>query len=141
MFKVFGFLTKREGIEMRALIDYYENKLGPLICDRTAFLGWMAQLSGPGKWPNLSPVRQGEDLPCQMTWSGNGPHSHPTSVSKLTSVAYSSRARARKNVSWAFLRLQHIGDSAGVDSVLLRVCISPTTRLPMIHYSEFVRAR
>jgi hypothetical protein len=68
MFKVFGFLTKREGIEMRALIDYYENKLG----------------------------------------------------SKLTSVADSSRARARKKVSWAFLRLQHIGDSAGVDGALGR---------------------
>jgi hypothetical protein len=50
MFKVFGFLTKREGIEM-LLIDYYENKLGPLICDRTAFLAWMArspdQANGP----------------------------------------------------------------------------------------------
>ena len=32
MFKVLGFLTKREGIEMQAFIDYYENKHVPLIC-------------------------------------------------------------------------------------------------------------
>jgi hypothetical protein len=32
MLKVLGFLTKREGIEMRTFIDYYENKHVPLIC-------------------------------------------------------------------------------------------------------------
>ena len=32
MFKVLAFLTKREGIETRAFIDYYENKHVPLIC-------------------------------------------------------------------------------------------------------------
>jgi hypothetical protein len=32
MLKVLGFLTKREGIEMQAFIDYYENKHVPLIC-------------------------------------------------------------------------------------------------------------
>ena len=32
MFKVFGFLTKREGIEMQYFIDYYEHKHVPLIC-------------------------------------------------------------------------------------------------------------
>ena len=32
MFKVFAFLTKREGIETQAFIDYYENKHVPLIC-------------------------------------------------------------------------------------------------------------
>ncbi len=32
MLKVFGFLTKREGIETQAFIDYYENNHVPLIC-------------------------------------------------------------------------------------------------------------
>jgi EthD domain len=32
MFKVFGFLTRREGIERQAFIDYYENNHVPLIC-------------------------------------------------------------------------------------------------------------
>ena len=32
MIKVFGFLTKREGIEMQDFIEYYENKHVPLIC-------------------------------------------------------------------------------------------------------------
>jgi uncharacterized protein (TIGR02118 family) len=32
MFKVLAFLTKREGIETQAFIDYYENKHVPLIC-------------------------------------------------------------------------------------------------------------
>ena len=32
MLKVLGFLAKREGIEMQAFIDYYENKHVPLIC-------------------------------------------------------------------------------------------------------------
>jgi uncharacterized protein (TIGR02118 family) len=32
VFKVFGFLTKREGIEMQDFIEYYENKHVPLIC-------------------------------------------------------------------------------------------------------------
>jgi uncharacterized protein (TIGR02118 family) len=32
MFKVFGFLTKREGMQMQDFIDYYENKHVPLIC-------------------------------------------------------------------------------------------------------------
>jgi uncharacterized protein (TIGR02118 family) len=32
MFKVLAFLTKREGIESQAFIDYYENKHVPLIC-------------------------------------------------------------------------------------------------------------
>jgi hypothetical protein len=32
MFKVLAFLTKREGIETRDFIDYYENKHVPLIC-------------------------------------------------------------------------------------------------------------
>jgi hypothetical protein len=32
MFKVFGFLTKREGVEMQDFIDYYEYKHVPLIC-------------------------------------------------------------------------------------------------------------
>lgn len=32
MFKVLAFLTKREGIETRAFIDYYEKKHVPLIC-------------------------------------------------------------------------------------------------------------
>jgi uncharacterized protein (TIGR02118 family) len=36
MFKVFGFLTRREGIEMRDFIDYYENKHVPLICSLAA---------------------------------------------------------------------------------------------------------
>ncbi len=31
MFRVLGFLTKREGIETQAFIDYYENKHVPLI--------------------------------------------------------------------------------------------------------------
>ena len=31
MFKLLAFLTKREGIEMQAFIDYYENKHVPLI--------------------------------------------------------------------------------------------------------------
>ena len=32
MLKVLSFLTKREGMEMQAFIDYYENKHVPLIC-------------------------------------------------------------------------------------------------------------
>ena len=32
MFKLLAFLAKREGIEMQAFIDYYENKHVPLIC-------------------------------------------------------------------------------------------------------------
>lgn len=32
MLKVFGFLTKREGLETQAFIDYYENNHVPLIC-------------------------------------------------------------------------------------------------------------
>jgi uncharacterized protein (TIGR02118 family) len=32
MFKVLAFLTKREGIETQAFIDYYENTHVPLIC-------------------------------------------------------------------------------------------------------------
>ena len=32
MFKVLAFLTKREGIEKQAFINYYENKHVPLIC-------------------------------------------------------------------------------------------------------------
>jgi len=32
MFKVFGFLTKREGIEMKDFIDYCEHKHVPLVC-------------------------------------------------------------------------------------------------------------
>jgi hypothetical protein len=32
MLKVFAFLTKKEGMERRAFIDYYENKHVPLIC-------------------------------------------------------------------------------------------------------------
>ena len=32
MLKVFGFLSKREGIESQAFIDYYENHHVPLIC-------------------------------------------------------------------------------------------------------------
>jgi uncharacterized protein (TIGR02118 family) len=32
MFKVLAFLTKRESIETRAFVDYYENKHVPLIC-------------------------------------------------------------------------------------------------------------
>jgi len=32
MFKVFGFLTKKEGMETQAFIDYYEQKHVPLIC-------------------------------------------------------------------------------------------------------------
>jgi uncharacterized protein (TIGR02118 family) len=33
MFKVFGFLTRREGMQMQDFIDYYENKHVPLICN------------------------------------------------------------------------------------------------------------
>lgn len=32
MFKVFGFLRKKEGITTQAFIDYYENHHVPLIC-------------------------------------------------------------------------------------------------------------
>jgi hypothetical protein len=32
MFRVFGFLTKRDGLGMQEFIDYYENKHVPLIC-------------------------------------------------------------------------------------------------------------
>jgi EthD domain len=32
MLKVFAFLTKKEGMETQAFIDYYENKHVPLIC-------------------------------------------------------------------------------------------------------------
>jgi hypothetical protein len=32
MFKVLAFLSKREDLETRAFIDYYENKHVPLIC-------------------------------------------------------------------------------------------------------------
>jgi len=32
MFSVVAFLTKRQGIEMQAFIDHYENKHVPLIC-------------------------------------------------------------------------------------------------------------
>jgi uncharacterized protein (TIGR02118 family) len=32
MFKVFGFLTRREGMQMQEFIDYYENRHVPLIC-------------------------------------------------------------------------------------------------------------
>ena len=32
MFKVFGFLKKKEGITTQAFIDYYENHHVPLIC-------------------------------------------------------------------------------------------------------------
>jgi len=32
MFRVLGFLAKKEGIETRAFIDYYENNHVPLIC-------------------------------------------------------------------------------------------------------------
>lgn len=31
MFKVFGFLTKKDGLETRAFIDYYENHHVPLV--------------------------------------------------------------------------------------------------------------
>jgi hypothetical protein len=31
VFKVFGFLTKRKGMQMQDFIDYYENKHVPLI--------------------------------------------------------------------------------------------------------------
>ena len=34
MFKVFGFLTKREGMHMQDFIDYYENNHVPLIRSR-----------------------------------------------------------------------------------------------------------
>ena len=33
MLKILAFLTKREGIETRAFIEYYENNHVPLICD------------------------------------------------------------------------------------------------------------
>jgi hypothetical protein len=33
MFKVFGFLTEREGMQMQDFVDYYENKHVPLICN------------------------------------------------------------------------------------------------------------
>ena len=33
MLKVLAFLTKREGIETQAFIEYYENNHVPLICD------------------------------------------------------------------------------------------------------------
>jgi hypothetical protein len=42
MFKVLGFLTKREGIEMRALIDYYENRPVDLRPN------WVSHLDGLG---------------------------------------------------------------------------------------------
>ena len=32
MFRVFGFLTKKDGLSMREFIDHYENKHVPLIC-------------------------------------------------------------------------------------------------------------
>jgi uncharacterized protein (TIGR02118 family) len=32
MFKVFGFLTKKDGLGMQEFIDYYEDKHVPLIC-------------------------------------------------------------------------------------------------------------
>jgi EthD domain len=32
MFKVFGFLSKREGMTTQAFVDYYENHHVPLIC-------------------------------------------------------------------------------------------------------------
>jgi EthD domain len=32
MFKVFGFLTKKNGLSMQEFIDYYESKHVPLIC-------------------------------------------------------------------------------------------------------------
>jgi uncharacterized protein (TIGR02118 family) len=32
MFKVFGFLTKKDGLSMQEFIDYYESKHVPLIC-------------------------------------------------------------------------------------------------------------
>jgi EthD domain len=32
MFKLLAFLTKKQGMEMHAFIDYYENKHVPLIC-------------------------------------------------------------------------------------------------------------
>jgi hypothetical protein len=32
MFKIFGFLTKKDGLSMAEFIDYYENKHVPLIC-------------------------------------------------------------------------------------------------------------
>ena len=32
MFRVFGFLTKKNGLSMREFIDYYESKHVPLIC-------------------------------------------------------------------------------------------------------------
>ena len=32
MFRVLSFLTKKEGLEMQAFIDYYENRHVPLIC-------------------------------------------------------------------------------------------------------------
>jgi hypothetical protein len=35
MLKVFAFLTKKEGMETQAFIDYYENKHVPLICSLT----------------------------------------------------------------------------------------------------------
>ena len=33
MLKILAFLTKREGLETRAFIEYYENNHVPLICD------------------------------------------------------------------------------------------------------------
>lgn len=32
MFKVFGFLSKKDGLSIQEFIDYYENKHVPLIC-------------------------------------------------------------------------------------------------------------
>jgi uncharacterized protein (TIGR02118 family) len=32
MYRVFAFLTKKDGMQMRDFIDYYENKHVPLIC-------------------------------------------------------------------------------------------------------------
>ena len=32
MFRVFGFLTRKNGLSMREFIDYYESKHVPLIC-------------------------------------------------------------------------------------------------------------
>jgi hypothetical protein len=32
MFKIFGFLTKKDGLGMQEFIDYYESKHVPLVC-------------------------------------------------------------------------------------------------------------
>jgi hypothetical protein len=78
MLKVLAFLTKREGMELQAFIDYYENKHIPLICSlapaplvyKRRYLVWGEELTkGGGKVDFDAVTEQGFfDRPAFLAW-------------------------------------------------------------------------